>query len=77
MNKVYLVDPEKYYGGWNLVAAENAEEACNIIRAFQEQDPNNRLDSWGYSMVAEWDEIPDLYSPIKGIIYDHIYYNGF
>ena len=60
-----------------LVAAKNAEEACDFIKAFKKQDPENTRHSWGYSMVTEDDQMPNLYSPEKGIIWDHIYYNGF
>lgn len=73
MNKVYLTKAKRYYGGCGLVAAKDAEEACDFIKAFRNQDPEDIRYSCEYSMVTEYDQIPNLYSPEKGIIWNHIY----
>ena len=47
MYKVYKVEPQMYYHGMSLVAAESAVEANSIIADFKKDDTNNWNDSWG------------------------------
>ena len=51
MYKVYKVEPQMFYHGMSLVAADNAEEANSIIADFKRDDTNNWNDSWGYCEV--------------------------
>lgn len=76
MYKVYKVEPQMYYHGVSLVAADNAEEANVIIADFKRDDTNNWNDSWGYCGVDESDAIEGLLSERKGIVLYGIYYYG-
>lgn len=76
MYKVYKVEPQMYYHGVSLVAADNAEEANVIIADFKREDTNNWNDSWGYCGVDESDAIEGLLSERKGIVLYGIYYYG-
>lgn len=74
---VYEIEPRLgCYHGLSLVAAESVEEANRIIKEFIKSDPNNHMDSWGYSQVSEYDLIEGLYSEKDGIIHMGIYYYG-
>lgn len=75
--KVYEVQPRLgCYRGLSLVAATSAEDANRIIKEFIKSDPNNHMDSWGYSQVSEYNLIEGLYSEKDGIIHMGIYYYG-
>ena len=75
--KVYEISPKlSCYRGLSLVATESAEKANQIIRKFINDDPNNNMDSWGYSYVAEYNIIEGLYSEQEGIVHMGIYYYG-
>ena len=75
--KVYEISPRlSCYRGLSLVAAESVEKANQIIRKFITDDPNNNMDSWGYSHVAEYNIIEGLYSEQEGIVHMGIYYYG-
>ena len=76
MYKVYKVEPQMYYHGTSLVAANNVEEANSIIADFKKNDTNNCNDSWGYCEVDESDVIEGLLSERKGIVLYGIYYYG-
>lgn len=76
MYKVYKVEPQMYYHGMSLVAAESAVEANSIIADFKKDDTNNWNDSWGYCEVGEGDAIEGLLSENKGIVFRGIYYYG-
>ena len=76
MYKVYKVEPQMYYHGMSLVAANNAEEANVIIADFKKNDTNNWCDSWGYCEVDESDVIEGVLSEHKGIVLYDIYYYG-
>ena len=75
--KVYEILPKfGCYHGLSLVAAESAEKANQVIRKFINDDPNNNMDSWGYSLVEEYNIIEGLYSEQEGIVHMGIYYYG-
>ena len=74
--KVYRVDPRNCYRGYALIAAETADEANAFIKAFQEDDKNNRMDSWGYDKVDESDVIDGIWAENKGFVNEEIYYYG-
>ena len=75
--RVYEISPKLgCYRGLSLVAAESAEKANQIIRKFIASDPNNNMDSWGYSLVAEYNIIEGLYSEQEGMVHMGIYYYG-
>lgn len=76
MYKVYKVNSKTYYKGLSLVAANNADDANRIIKRFQEEDPSNKYDSWGYEIVTELDVIDDVFSERYGIVLAGIYYYG-
>ena len=76
MYKVYKVEPQIYYHGISLVAANSAVEANSIITDFKKNDTNNWNDSWGYCEVDENDAIEGLLSERKGIVLYGIYYYG-
>ena len=76
MYKVYKVEPQMYYHGVSLVAANSALEANSIIADFKRNDTNNWYDSWGYCEVDESDVIEDVFSERKGIVLYGIYYYG-
>ena len=76
MYKVYKVEPQMYYHGVSLVAANSALEANSIIADFKRDDTNNWYDSWGYCEVDESDVIEDVFSERKGIVLYGIYYYG-
>lgn len=76
MYKVYKVEPQMYYHGMSLVAADSAVEANSIIADFKRDDTNNWHDSWGYCEVDESDAIEGLLSERKGIVLYGIYYYG-
>ena len=76
MYKVYKVEPQMYYHGVSLVAANSALEANAIIADFKREDTNNWNDSWGYCEVDESDVIEGLLSERKGIVLYGIYYYG-
>lgn len=64
------------YRGISLVAANNAEEANEMIAKEMKEDIHNDRDMWGYGTVDEDDIIEHLYSDVKGIILYGIYYYG-
>jgi hypothetical protein len=75
--KVYEITPRLgCYQGFALVAANSAEEANHFIDKFIKDDPENKMDSWGYSKVSEHDVIEDAYSESEGIIRHGIFYYG-
>ena len=78
--KVYSVNPggryERCYRGTSLVAADNAEEANQIIEDKIREDKDNRNDMWGYGEVDEDCVIENVYSEVKGIVHYGIYYYG-
>lgn len=74
--KVYASSAKCAYTGYSLVAAESATRANEIIQEFQDDDPNNNCDSWGYGKVSEEDVIESLHSYEEGIIYHGIMYSG-
>ena len=78
--KVYIVNPggsyKKCYRGTSLVAADNAEEANQIIEDRTREDIHNDYDMWGYGEVDEHSIIENVYSEVKGIVYYGIYYYG-
>lgn len=76
MMKVYEISSNVHYYGIALVAANSAEEANEYIMKFKEDDPNNILDSFGYSFVDEDDCLEDLSSNKAGIVYYGISYSG-
>ena len=76
MYKVYKVEPQMYYHGISLVAANSAVEANSIIADFKKNDTHNWNDSWGYCEVDESDMIEGLLSERKGIVLYGIYYYG-
>lgn len=76
MHKVYLVEPKYSYDGKELVAADSAVQANEIIDDFIRQDNSNVLDSWGYNHVGECDCVEHLYSDELGIILYGIHYTG-
>ena len=76
MYKVYKVEPQMYYHGMSLVAAESAVEANSIIADFKRDDTNNWNDSLGYCEVDESDAIEGVLSERKGIVLYGIYYHG-
>lgn len=76
MYKVYKIEPQMYYHGMSLVAADSAEEANLFISDFKRYDTNNWYDSWGYCEVDESDAIEGLLSENKGIVFRGIYYYG-
>ena len=76
MYKVYKVEPQTYYHGMSLVAADSAEEANSIIADFKIEDTDNWHDSWGYCGVDESDVIEGVFSERKGIVLYGIYYYG-
>ena len=76
MYKVYKVEPQMYYHGVSLVAANSALEANAIIAVFKREDTNNLNDSWGYCEVDESDVIEGVLSERKGIVLYGIYYYG-
>lgn len=65
MNRVYLIEKQNNI---MLLAAKDVEEARDFIKAFKKQDTRYSL---GCSMVTEYDQILNLYSPEKGIIWNH------
>ena len=73
---VYKVEPQMYYHGMSLVAADSAVEVNSIIADFKKDDTNNWYDSWGYCEVDESDVIEDVFSERKGIVLYGIYYYG-
>jgi hypothetical protein len=75
-NKVYMINPRKYYRGFSFVSAENTLEANRYIEKFMKDDPNNYSDSFGYTYVAQGDLLKNLYSTDKGIIFCGIEYVG-
>ena len=76
MYKVYKIEPQMYYHGMPLIAADSAVEANSIIADFKRDDTNNWNDSWGYCEVGESDVIEGLLSERKGIVLYGIYYCG-
>ena len=68
MYNVYKIDAKACYDGFALVAAESVEDANEIISDFKAEDPHNKMDSWGYGYVTEYNLIENLYSSYKGII---------
>lgn len=74
--KVYLADSEICYTGIAIIAAESAEEANSYIESFKYCDKNNSANSFGLCYVKEDDQIPELSSSKKGIIYNTIMYIG-
>ena len=76
MYKVYKVEPQMFYHGMSLVAADSAEEANLFISDFKRYDTNNWSDSWGYCEVDEGDAIEGVFSERKGIVLYGIYYYG-
>lgn len=78
--KVYSVNPggkyERCYRGTSLVAADNAEEANQIIEDRTREDIHNDYDMWGYGTVGEGNVVENVYSEVKGIVLYGIYYFG-
>ena len=64
------------YRGMSLVAAENADEANEIICNEIKNDTHNARDTWGYGTVDEYDIVENVYSDVKGIVLYGIYYCG-
>ena len=64
------------YRGMSLVAADNVDEANEIICNEIKKDANNAMDTWGYGKVTEYDLIENLHSDVKGIVLYGIYYYG-
>ena len=64
------------YRGMSLVAADNVDEANEIICNEIKKDTNNAMDTWGYGKVTEYDLIKNLHSEVKGIVLYGIYYYG-
>ena len=76
MYKVYKVEPQIYYHGMSLIAADSVVEANSIIADFKRNDTNNWNDSCGYCEVDESDVIEGVLSERKGIVLYGIYYYG-
>lgn len=74
--KVFKVSPNIFYGGFSLIGAESAEEANQYIKEMKASDPNNTYDTFGYTYVDSYDEIDDVFTKTKGIVYGGIYYRG-
>lgn len=76
MYKVYVMTPGAHYGGFALIAAENADEVNEIIQRRRNVDPHNECNSWGYTSVAEYDALDSVFSEEDGIVYNGVYYTG-
>ena len=76
MYRVYKIDSGVCYHGISLVAADNKDEANDMIKKLKESDSNNTMDSWGYELVEEDDVIDGLYAEEKGFVYFGITYFG-
>lgn len=75
MHNVYRIDSGLYYTGISLVAADNVDEANQIIKSFKDEDKSNLLDSYGYEYVSEDNMMDGIFSERKGIILSGIYYS--
>lgn len=76
MYKVYHVSSRMYYRRDALVAAENVDEANQIIKGFKDGDITNWYDSGGWDFVDESDIVEDLFASRKGIVFNEIAYTG-
>lgn len=74
--KVYASQAKCAYNGYSLIAAESATRANEIIQEFQDEDPDNNFDSWGYGKVSEDDVIEFLHSYEERIIHHGIMHSG-
>ena len=77
---IYKIEPggryARCYRGISLVAADNSDEANEIIAKEIREDKNNANDTWGYGKVHEYDIVKNVYSEVKGIVLYGIYYYG-
>ena len=74
--KVYVMTPGVCYGGFALIAAENAKEANEMIQRRRNVDLNNECNSWGFTSVEEYDALDSVFSEEEGIVYNGVYYTG-
>lgn len=72
---VFNVSSKRYYSGNALIAATCVDDANKIIKAFNNEDKDNLMDSGGWSNISKNDYHGKL-SDVDGILSNNIYYTG-